>query len=322
MKTPIKLAYQTVPLGTSGVRYTALAGLLSLALFTTATANAADFTGSLISVSITDSAGANKAPSAVINYTKDGNTVVFNASKSNDPDGSIVKYTWDFGDSTQASGLTAAHNYSAGGVYNVSLTVVDDKGGGTITQLRLNTASGFSDDFSSDTKANYTKVGTDLGVGVTIAEGVAKGSAQYQNNLLVRGSTGSTHHYAQADVEIDTGATSGIIVGATAPGATSTGYFISSSSVGYVKLYSFSGGTLKDTGKYWVLSENAHLNTFYKIKVVKVDSTFTLYLNVGTGLNLVGNLTDSTYTTGTYVGVGFNQSGGYAPRVDNFEAGL
>lgn len=51
----------------------------------------------------------------------------FTASAS-DPDGTIVDYHWDFGDTETGSGPTAIHNYDDGGVYTVELTVTDDDG--------------------------------------------------------------------------------------------------------------------------------------------------------------------------------------------------
>jgi len=54
--------------------------------------------------------------------------VVFNASDSLDPDGSIVTYSWDFGDgsTTSTSSSLVAHSYQAHGDFNVTLTVIDD----------------------------------------------------------------------------------------------------------------------------------------------------------------------------------------------------
>jgi glucose/arabinose dehydrogenase/chitodextrinase len=52
--------------------------------------------------------------------------VEFNASASYDPDGTIVSYTWDFDDGTNATGQVVSHSYQSVGTYNVSLTVVDD----------------------------------------------------------------------------------------------------------------------------------------------------------------------------------------------------
>ena len=61
--------------------------------------------------------------------TADGMTVSFNASSSGDPDGSIVSYSWDFGDGTTATGVLVTHTYAnPNGVYNATLTVTDDFG--------------------------------------------------------------------------------------------------------------------------------------------------------------------------------------------------
>jgi PKD repeat protein len=54
-------------------------------------------------------------------------SVTFDGSGSNDPDGSIVQYLWDFGDGTTATGPLAAHVYPAGS-YTASLQVIDDQG--------------------------------------------------------------------------------------------------------------------------------------------------------------------------------------------------
>jgi PKD repeat protein len=55
--------------------------------------------------------------------------VTFNGSGSYDSDGgSIVSYTWDFGDGTTGEGAIPQHTYSMEGIYTVSLTVVDDEG--------------------------------------------------------------------------------------------------------------------------------------------------------------------------------------------------
>ncbi len=54
--------------------------------------------------------------------------VTFNASESYDLDGTIVSYSWDFGDGTTGTGVTASHSYPAMGEYTVTLTVTDDDG--------------------------------------------------------------------------------------------------------------------------------------------------------------------------------------------------
>jgi serine protease len=57
-----------------------------------------------------------------------GELVNFDGSGSSDPDGTIVAYDWDFGDSTSASGITVGHAYTAAGIYTVTLVVTDNGG--------------------------------------------------------------------------------------------------------------------------------------------------------------------------------------------------
>ena len=57
-----------------------------------------------------------------------GEEIVFDASKSYDPDGKIVGYRWDFGDGKTGSGEKSTHIYFSPGSYFVTLTVIDDDG--------------------------------------------------------------------------------------------------------------------------------------------------------------------------------------------------
>lgn len=52
--------------------------------------------------------------------------VTFNASTSYDPDGSITKYEWNFGDGSNDTGILVEHTFTAGGTYTVVLNVTDD----------------------------------------------------------------------------------------------------------------------------------------------------------------------------------------------------
>lgn len=59
-----------------------------------------------------------------------GQAVAFDGGASSDPDGSIVAWSWDFGDgSSAATTRQTTHTYAAAGAYTVSLTVTDDAGG-------------------------------------------------------------------------------------------------------------------------------------------------------------------------------------------------
>jgi len=55
-------------------------------------------------------------------------TVHFDGSGSSDPDGSVVSYTWRFGDGGAASGVRVSHVYTSAGTYTVTLTVMDNNG--------------------------------------------------------------------------------------------------------------------------------------------------------------------------------------------------
>ncbi|UCE38011.1 MAG: PKD domain-containing protein [Thermoplasmata archaeon] len=57
-----------------------------------------------------------------------GEEVVFNASHSNDWDGYIAQYDWNFGDGSSGSGKEVSHTYYDPGLYPVTLFVTDDDG--------------------------------------------------------------------------------------------------------------------------------------------------------------------------------------------------
>jgi len=58
-----------------------------------------------------------------------GKPINFDASKSRDPDGELLKYTWDFGDGTVTEGRSnITHTFQKGGEYLVKVTVDDQRG--------------------------------------------------------------------------------------------------------------------------------------------------------------------------------------------------
>ncbi|MFC1715606.1 PKD domain-containing protein [Candidatus Poribacteria bacterium] len=57
-----------------------------------------------------------------------GQEIIFDGSKSLDPDGQISNYNWDFGDGQTASGDKVSHTYENPGIYSVHLTVQDNTG--------------------------------------------------------------------------------------------------------------------------------------------------------------------------------------------------
>ena len=71
---------------------------------------------------------ANVAPTPAFSATTSYLTAKFDASTSDDTDGSIVSYAWDFGDGTTATGRLASKTYDTAGAKTVTLTVKDDDG--------------------------------------------------------------------------------------------------------------------------------------------------------------------------------------------------
>lgn len=68
-----------------------------------------------------------------------GETITFDASFSQDPDGTIVSYLWDFGDSATGNGVIVTHQYNAAKTYTVTLTVVDNNGLNSTASMNLTT---------------------------------------------------------------------------------------------------------------------------------------------------------------------------------------
>ncbi len=57
-----------------------------------------------------------------------GQSVTLSGVGSYDPDGSVVSWSWNFGDGGTASGATPTHAYGAAGTYTITLTVQDNGG--------------------------------------------------------------------------------------------------------------------------------------------------------------------------------------------------
>jgi PKD repeat protein len=69
-------------------------------------------------------------------------TVNFSAILSNDPDGIITTYEWDFGDGSSGTGKSASHTYTASGTFTVVLRVTDDDGAQDTAQKTITVLPG------------------------------------------------------------------------------------------------------------------------------------------------------------------------------------
>ncbi|RJS70404.1 PKD domain-containing protein, partial [Methanophagales archaeon] len=108
---------------------------------------------------IPPSGQANQPPIASFTYSPlnpvVNQTITFNASSSYDPDGTIVKYEWDFGDGniTSTTEETINHSYSEAGSYEVTLTVTDNDGA-TNSTTKIMTVSPPTAIFDTGTPSN------------------------------------------------------------------------------------------------------------------------------------------------------------------------
>ncbi len=144
---------------------------------------------------------ANVAPVADFSASCAGLTCAF-TDLSSDSDGTIAGRSWTFGDGTTSSATNPTHAYSAGGTYNVTLTVTDDDGA-THSRSRTVTA---------------TAVGSSITLSVTGSR--AKGAASA--NLSWAGATSGTVDIYRNGARIVTTANDGSHIDALGKGAKGT----------------------------------------------------------------------------------------------------
>jgi PKD repeat protein len=138
----------------------------------TATTNAASGKGAEWTILLAPSGStANQSPTAAFSSNCGGLSCAFTSTGTNDPDGSISSYSWNFGDTT-ALGTTAnpSHTYASAGTYHVTLTVTDN-GGATgsvthdVTVSAAATAIGFGGSDHADGVATSQTVHVPAGAG-------------------------------------------------------------------------------------------------------------------------------------------------------------
>jgi hypothetical protein len=76
-------------------------------------------------------------------FDADPFTLTFDASRSTDPDGTVVSYEWAYGDGQTGEGTTVTHTYDAvPNTYSVALTVYDDLGDSGTTRQVIDVGTG------------------------------------------------------------------------------------------------------------------------------------------------------------------------------------
>jgi len=263
----------------------------------------------------------NQAPKAVITASpltgKAPLTSSFSGAGSTDPDGTITTYGWDFGDGTTGSGLTVSHPYTIPGTYVATLTVVDNAGAKAQAQTTITvskTASTtpvkrFSDDFSTDTSANYTPIsGT-----ISVSGGTAHGKIWTDSRLFHKTPLDRDDQFVEADVRYS-GKTHGVGVLARVDPLLKTGY-LAYIEGGRAHLASISGTT-----RQWLAwSTDIYGEGTYKLRIEAEGSMMRVFVNG----KLVIEKQDTKYATGRHAGLRFNQGAADADMfADNLTAGI
>ncbi|MFF1635008.1 LamG-like jellyroll fold domain-containing protein [Leifsonia sp. NPDC058248] len=143
---------------------------------------------------VTTTLSPNQLPTASFTATPNGLTVGVNGTASNDPDGMIQSYAWDFGDGGTATTPTANHTYATGGTYPVKLTVTDNRGGTNTATKSVTVTAPPPAAIASDTFERTSASGwgsSDLG-GAWTGAGAASAYTVGSGTASINGIAGST----------------------------------------------------------------------------------------------------------------------------------
>ena len=131
----------------------------------------------------------NQPPTASFTYSCTGLTCNFNGSASNDPDGSIVSYAWNFGDGTTGSGVSPSKTYSSSGTRTVTLTVTDNGNAtGSTSQSVTVTAPPATITLSVTTRRKGSKTTANL-----TWSGTTGSTAVYRNGSIIATVSGTKY---------------------------------------------------------------------------------------------------------------------------------
>jgi len=110
---------------------------------------------------------------------KEHDDIFFDASSSQDPDGQIVSYTWQWGDGTSGSGRQTTKSYDFAGTYSVVLTVTDAYGTSVSTS-----ATALVIGTSANPVARFTVSPTNPTVGINVLFNAAASTATNPRRIV------------------------------------------------------------------------------------------------------------------------------------------
>jgi hypothetical protein len=219
--------------------------------------------------------------------------VTFDGTPSSDPDGSVVDYSWDFGDGTRASDQRATHIYPVAGHYFAALTVTDNAGArdAFATEVVVQAANAYRDDvLSTPGLLAYWRLGETGGTTAADARAAYPGAYSGAVTLAQPGALAtdgdtsaafdgtSAEMTARTAVPTSTGTLEGWFnwrggVAVMRDHTTSGGWILAYASGG--TLWYRVGGTSFNSGQPASVAQNG----WHHLALTKSGSTVTLYLD-------------------------------------------
>lgn len=259
-------------------------------------------------ISINDVSGGNLPPIAEISINQEGDNYTFDASASSDPDGTIIKYIWDFGGGKTVEGQVVTVTTAELTSGTCTLTLIDDGNAVTIKMALINDAIEISDDFESDSVENYTVISG----GVTVEGGAVHGADWQKTMAFNINSLNSANQVVEADVNYSGRSADGCGLLLGVDETSQTGYityFIN----GIITLKRFQGSALT----YIAQGDTVYNAGNYHLKIASYGNNITVFVNGTESISVF----DDTYSNGQYAGFSiFRTKVNSITSVDNFYA--
>ncbi|WP_448563403.1 collagenase [Thalassotalea ganghwensis] len=150
------------------------------------------------SENIAPTANANGPYNAIVNTD-----ISFSSANSNDSDGSIISYAWDFGDGNNSTEANPTHRYSQAGTYTATLTVTDNENS-TGTSSAIVTITSDNTTTELDNNSSVSNLSASAGQWLYYTLAVPQGATDL--SIATAGGNGDVDLYTQLNSQPTTNA--------------------------------------------------------------------------------------------------------------------